>query len=378
MNYYTIPKNTCPLQLQVKTSTTILPYISYSVFEYINDIQRQLNKVKHENNINDEFTIDYINKIVNPFEFIHTIVPGSAISVSKVKPESKIFFELMELLNLFCINDFFASKHKIHIAHLTPNHSSSDYLLNMYREDNDDTVLCCPFDYKLLCDIFINSEYHNKFDLFICELNENDYDDTQTYTANMLLLLSIIVKHQSNNGICIIKLDNVFFKPIIDIIFSLTTLYDKVNLIKPIISDISKGERYIICKTFNHNMVSTQLVEQISKLQLFLTSHDKEKGVVSSIIDNDLSYLFLNKLEESNAVIGQQQLEAYDQIINIYKNKNKEDKVETLKRNHIQKCINWCEKYQLPHNKFIDKINIFLNNKRKMMDNKEGEIALII
>jgi len=76
----------------------------------------------------------------------------------------------------------------------------------------------------------------------------------------------------------------------------------------------------------------------------------------------------LNKLEESNSVIGQQQLEAYDQIINIFKNKNRDDKIETLKRNHIQKCIQWCEKNQLPHNKFIDKINIFLTTKKKEIE----------
>ena len=88
---------------------------------------------------------------------------------------------------------------------------------------------------------------------------------------------------------------------------------------------------------------------------------------VSSIIDNDLPYYLLNKLEESNIVIGQQQLEAYDQIINIFKNRNREEKLENLKRTHIQKCIQWCEKNQLPHNKFIDKINIFLAPKK---DNK--------
>ena len=85
---------------------------------------------------------------------------------------------------------------------------------------------------------------------------------------------------------------------------------------------------------------------------------------ISSIIDNDLPYYLLNKLEESNIVIGQQQLEAYDQIINIFKNRNREEKLEHLKRIHIQKCIQWCEKNQLPHNKFIDKINIFLAPKK--------------
>jgi hypothetical protein len=92
---------------------------------------------------------------------------------------------------------------------------------------------------------------------------------------------------------------------------------------------------------------------------------------IHSIIENNIPYYFSNKIEESNAVIGQQQLEAYDQIINILKNKNRDEKIEILKRNNIQKCIQWCEKNQLPHNKFIDRVNIFLSAKK--CDEKEKE-----
>jgi hypothetical protein len=51
-----------------------------------------------------------------------------------------------------------------------------------------------------------------------------------------------------------------------------------------------------------------------------------------------------------------------------FKNKNREDKIEILKRTHIQKCINWCEKNQLPYNKFTDKLNIFLYKKEDKIE----------
>ena len=47
-------------------------------------------------------------------------------------------------------------------------------------------------------------------------------------------------------------------------------------------------------------------------------------------------------------------------MINLVKNKNKLEKIETTRKHNIQKCINWCDKYKLPYNKFADKINIFL------------------
>ena len=42
-----------------------------------------------------------------------------------------------------------------------------------------------------------------------------------------------------------------------------------------------------------------------------------------SLIEGDLPYHFLNKIEEVNAIIGEQQLEAIDYALNIIKNKNK-------------------------------------------------------
>jgi len=49
----------------------------------MNNIYNQLFKLQENNNDqNEEITIDYVNKIVNPFEFIHSNVPGSIISVN--------------------------------------------------------------------------------------------------------------------------------------------------------------------------------------------------------------------------------------------------------------------------------------------------------
>ena len=79
-----------------------------------------------------------------------------------------------------------------------------------------------------------------------------------------------------------------------------------------------------------------------------------------SIIDKEIPYYFINKIDDMNIIIGQQQLESINQIINVLKNKNKEDKIESIKKTNIQKSVNWCEKFKIPCNKFSEKINIFL------------------
>jgi hypothetical protein len=49
-----------------------------------------------------------------------------------------------------------------------------------------------------------------------------------------------------------------------------------------------------------------------------------------------------------------------NQIINILKNKNKDEKIELIKKVNIQKSVSWCEKLKISHNKFFEKTNIFL------------------
>jgi 23S rRNA U2552 (ribose-2'-O)-methylase RlmE/FtsJ len=308
---------------------------------------------------------------VNPFEFIHSNVPGSSISVSKVKPDSIIFFELMELFQVFNINDILSLKHKINIAHLTHNYTSTNYLLNMLREENEDKIISQDFNYDKLYKLFIENALEHKLDLIICEFYPEEYNDTKKFINNMILILLIVLKYQINNGTCIIKIDNIYYKAVIDVIFILSGVYDRIYLVKPSISNITKGERYLICKGFNENLLDkTKFITSLEEnIILKMNNNDlMNDKCVSSIIENELPYYLLNKLEESNIVIGQQQLEAYDQIINIFKNKNREEKIENIKRTHIQKCIQWCEKNQLPHNKFTDKVNIFLSPKKKQSD----------
>ena len=191
----------------------------------------------------------------------------------------------------------------------------------------------------------------------------------------MCTILYFIIKFQSQTGNTIIKINNIFYKPVFDVLYILSSFYEKVYLLKPNVSNVIDSGRYIICKNFIMNQEKN--VDFILGLAEFVSSNisadidldlDLDVNVeakhnsefISSLIDNEMSHYFINKIEESNIVIGQQQLEALGQIISIIKNKNRDEKMETLKKNNIQKCILWCERHQIPYNKFIEKTNIFL------------------
>jgi hypothetical protein len=174
----------------------------------------------------------------------------------------------------------------------------------------------------------------------------------------------ILLKYQSNNGECLIKISHMFHKPVIDVLYILSSIYDKVYIIKPNTSNITTFDKYIVCKKFVLNDNKKDIYkEYYFKLAHFISNYlqkeNKNKNI-STIIDHEIPRYFINKIDDINSIIGHQQLETIDQIINILKNKNKDDKIELIKKTNIQKSVNWCEKFKIPCNKFPEKANIFL------------------
>ena len=193
-------------------------------------------------------------------------------------------------------------------------------------------------------------------DFLYFELNNKIYLNTNKYIYGLIIFLQLVLSYQKENGVTIIKIDNIFYKPIIDILYILTSLYDKIYIVKPNTTNIITNERYLVCKNFTVKK-NEALVNKLEELIKTLNSNHL---TVESLINENLSVYFTNKIEDSNINIGHQQIEHLDLLFHIIKNKNRDDKMETLKKNNILKCIQWCEKFKIPHNKFVDKINIFL------------------
>ena len=76
----------------------------------------------------------------------------------------------------------------------------------------------------------------------------------------------------------------------------------------------------------------------------------KEVTNIFRFLSVPVANLFITKLEEYNAIFGQQQLENIYHTFTIIHNKSKMDKYQSNVRNNILKCINWCNKYGLETN----------------------------
>jgi hypothetical protein len=146
-------------------------------------------------------------------------------------------------------------------------------------------------------------------------------------------------------------------------------LYDKTYILKPNSSSITSFDRYIVCKKYQNNDNKLNMLKHnYFKLDAFL-KNIKNANIIS-ILDNEIPCYYTMKLDDMNIIVGQQQLESLDLIINILNNKNKDDKIENIRKSNIQKSVAWCEKYKIPYNKFIEKTNIFLpiNKELKILE----------
>jgi hypothetical protein len=188
---------------------------------------------------------------------------------------------------------------------------------------------------------------------------EADSSNFKKYVTTLIECLMLIFKNQEAGGSCVIKLNHIFHKQVIDILYMLSSLYEKVYVLKPNTSNITSFDKYIVCKNFQKNE-SKNLYYKCNYYRLIIFLKKLEDKNIVSILDFDIPNYFLTKINDMNIIIGQQQLESLDTIINILKNKNKENKIETIKKSNIQKSVIWCEKYKIPCNRFSEKINIFL------------------
>ena len=353
MSYYILPKINNNLIVNPKCDDdNCTVYCSFSLYNYYNNIKSQINSICL-NEPDLVYNYNELIKIVNPYEYVFFTVPGSKYSVSKLKPNTNNFYDLLEIFMTLNILDMYTNK-SIKSLHFSLDNVDTIDCIEMLRENyNDDVIINLNENddemYKTINDLKFDIMFFNKA-----------YNDLNSYIINFIKFVMNILRYQEFGGTTIIKIDYIFHKPIIDLLYLLSSLFEKVYIIKPNTSNITTFEKYIVCKNFNGSAeIKLELYKNnYYNLSNFIKNLDNKN--ISSIIDNDIQYYFINKIYDMNIILDHQQLESLNQIINILKNKNKEEKIENIKKTSIQKAVTWCEKFKIPCNRFSEKTNIFL------------------
>lgn len=371
MTYYLLPKNNNNNIIIPNTdSNDIKSYTSHSLYNFYNEIKKQLDLLIQTDNLSVVFK--NLVKNMNPYEYIFSKVPGTKYSVSKLKTKSNLFYDLLEITNTLNLFDSFLNK-VMKSLHISENYVDSNQCIEFLRENQKNENV----NFENLNEEIYNTINDKRYDFIFYEIKNIYFENLNDYILNFTQVLMILLKYQSNNGVCLIKINHIFHKPIIDILYILSSVYEKVYIIKPSTSNITIFDKYIVCRNFIIDDTKKEIYKNYYfKLAQFISIYlQHNNNNISSIIDYEIPSYFINKIDDINIIIGQQQLESIDQIINIIKNKNKDEKIETIKKSNIQKSIAWCEKFKIPHNKFSEKVNIFLplkiENEEKEKENSE-------
>jgi 23S rRNA U2552 (ribose-2'-O)-methylase RlmE/FtsJ len=393
MSYYLLPKNPFLIHKYIdyiECDTPPTAVISNSLSTYLSEIKQKIDYREKD--------WDIFKKYTNPYEYVHSTVPYKKLSVAKAKPLSRSFFKMIEILQTFQLAITSQSLNTFHLAegpggfiealsmlrknkndiyigmtlmdeHNDPNipgwKKTNTFLKqnpNVYIERGVDgtgnilsvkNLLGCKESYGSSID-FITAD--GGFD-FSFDFNSQEVSIAQLLFAQVCYAITM----QKKGGTFILKVFDCFMQHTMDILCILTSFYDKVYITKPNTSRYANSEKYIVCKHF--------LLPTCERFFPFIQKAFEKMiappGLVNNMYVNrflsiPLPLCFVSKLEEYNAILGQQQIENIHYTILLIDNKHNQDKIDTLIKMNVQKCMQWCVKHELPYNIITLNPNVFL------------------
>lgn len=371
--------------------------INKTLYKYLSTIKEQIdNRVEQW---------DKYKKNTNPYEYIHTLIPNTKYSVSTLKPISRSFFKMVEICNTFKLLDHLPSSgiNTFHLAegpggfieaiiHMRQNPNDKCYGMTLIDDNNYSVPGWKKSKYFLLNNPNVTIEYgiENDGDLTKAEnlkycfekyqgsmniiTGDGGFDfsfhypnQEQISTKLIFCQIAFAISMQKIGGTFILKMYDVFTQISIDLLYLLSNLYEHVYIIKPNTSRFANSEKYIVCNNFRCRNVSEYVNIFYNIFKSFENS--KNDNNANTLFNINIPYIFTSKIEEINAILGQQQIDTIVTTIYLIDNtntSNKNEKIESMKKKNIQKSIHWCQKNNIPYNNIqnISSItnNIFLSN----------------
>lgn len=382
---------------EVNTEDTINSKIlvNKTLHRYINNLKEQIDDC--------ESRWDKCKKYTNPYEFIHTTIPNTRQSICTYKPLSRSFFKMIEICNLLDILNELPKEtcNSFHLAEgpggfieaivkLRKNKTDKYYGMTLLQEENhnvpgwrkSNTFLQENKNVKIETGIDGTGDLMSSNNLIYCFKNykgqidlvtgDGGFDFSIHYLTQEIVSASLIICQisfaiaiQKYGGTFVIKMFDTFTKTSLDILYLLSNIYETVYFVKPHTSRHANSEKYIVCKGFRLNDNDRQdLINALYKIIVVLETNNKINcySVIDSLFSFNLPYYFTNKIEEYNAIFGQQQVENINLTLQLI-HCNKYDKLELIKKNNIQKCINWCQEYNMDYTSVFKENNMFLTCK---------------
>lgn len=378
MTYYLLPRTSFLIHKYIDCiSSNELPTIHYSssLASYMYDIKTKLHT--HEQDW------DIYKKYTNPYEYIHSVVPMRKRSISKYKPLSRSYFKMIELINTFNLQYNETSIKTFHLAEGpggfieafvdTRNNPNDLYVgMTLLDENNDVNIPAWKKSQNFLSknpNVFIETGADNTGNILSIEnlmycrekygssMNvitadggfdfSIDFNNQENAISKLLFAqMTFAVSMQKKKGTFILKIFDCYIEHSVDILYILSSFYDKVYIIKPQTSRYANSEKYLVCTGFLFDTNEHFFPFLLNAFEKMMQTNNN----IHRFLTIPISYYFTTKVEEYNAIFGQQQIENIHYTISLIENKYKQDKIDNLIKINIQKCIQWCLKHNVEYN----------------------------
>ena len=401
MSYFALP-TTC-IDHNLKDSIVyekdlpenIVSVINKTLSIYLTEAKNQIDSKQAE--------WDRYKKYTNTYEYIHTTVPGTKSAVCKCKPLSRSFFKMIETMKTMRLMDILPvdSCKTFHfaegpggfieaIAYLRDN-KTDEYLGMTLLDETDGSVPGWKKSQSFMennPNVYIERGITGDGDMLkadnlkecykshnnSCDLVTADggFDFTNDFNHQEVMSLKLAYAQvayalscQKMGGSFIIKVFDTFTPASIDLLYILSNAYEKVYFFKPHTSRSANSEKYIVCKNYRLNDSKSLVIAMFHIIQEF----DDEKQP-KRFLNNDIPYVYSGAIQEINAIFGQSQIECISQTLQLI-NSSSSDRIDNLKKAHVSKCINWCQRFRIPYNKVNVSTNIFLATRQRSGSSSE-------
>jgi 23S rRNA U2552 (ribose-2'-O)-methylase RlmE/FtsJ len=352
-----------------------------SIAHYLYEIKEKIKVFEDEWDIYKEYT--------NPYEYIHTQIPGTKRPVSLYKPLSRSYFKMVEILQYFdllepCRNRTLNSFHLAEgpggfieaLAFIRQKQAPAFYADDRYVgmtlvDDRDKNIpawrksqyflrthanvaleygpdmtgnLLNPANF-----VHVAEKYASRMDFITADGGFDFSEDFNRQETNMVPLILAQICYalcmQKPGGAFVIKIFDCFHKPTQDLIYLLTGFYEKTFMTKPNTSRMANSERYLVCLNF-HDPAGAHDFKQVLYRVFMEAIHGAPPQLPFCFFGEPLPLYFMTKLNEYNAIIGQQQVDNIYYTLSLMENKaNKKSKIEVMIKNNIAKSVWWCQKH---------------------------------
>jgi 23S rRNA U2552 (ribose-2'-O)-methylase RlmE/FtsJ len=206
---------------------------------------------------------------------------------------------------------------------------------------------------------YFRQHYKNQFDLVTADGGFDysmDFNNQEQDSLNLIfceVLYALII--QKEHGNFVLKMFDTFHINSVQILYLLSYFYKEVHIYKPKTSREANSEKYIICKDFCDVQNGNEIIDKLCEGFDQIIDHQ-----ISNLFNFDINTYFISKIEEINAIYGQQQIENILLTLNYIQEdlcENK-DKIDKIKQSNIKKCIQWCNMHSQVIHPHLQTLNV--------------------